>query len=233
MDELYGHVRATVADLPEITSDLTGTTSKGKPPPLIGGEKLAAVGPFNLDAPPDDFPHPLAFAYGWARYCAEVDRAIPPAATWAASLAYLRAHLHLIGPEDEAAYHGAMRRVHALLERLCNVHRKAQQEAQDDAEQRGREAAAGLYAWAHEIPPLYMLTRDDAELIWPVFAVSTDEQMDALEGYGGESLVPLGDTYWRRVRDRKLHLTRGGDKFPPGVFPAFIVREVADSVKVE
>lgn len=229
--ELYGHVAATVSDLGEIKTDLSGSTSKGAPPSLPGGDKLAALGPLSMDAPHDDFPHPLRFAYTWSWHCAEANAAIPPRRAWEPSLAYLRAHLHLIDGDHTADFYRDLRRVLALLRRLCNVGRKSQQEAEDEAVRRGQEASAALQAWAEDIPPLYMLDRGDAELIWPLFALTDEDRMDRMEGYEGKGLTPIADLYWQRVKDRKQYLVERGDSFPPNLFPAFIAREVANSVK--
>ena len=234
--ELYEQVRATVADLPEIKTDLSGTTAKGSPPPLPGGDKLAATGPFSLDAPHDDFPHPLRVAYKWSWHCAEVNAAIPPRRAWEPCIAYLRAHLHLIDGEHVSEFHEELRAVRGTLRRICNWDRRSQAEEYAAKWLRGEEAAQRIRVLAETMPdwhPVYegderrgpvMVTRDQAELLWPIF-----EPRDMEEYSDPQALC---NVLWERVVHRKKRAVESGDSFRDGTYPAFMAREVADSVKV-
>lgn len=231
--ELYCHVIDTVSDLPEQKVDLAGTTSKGAPPPLPGGMKLVLAGPHNLYAPPDGTPHPGVFLEKWCGHVGRRSRSIPPGRTrtlelWQARLLWLRERLQWIETEEE--FQSELRAVHGLLRSTCNWDRKSRGELADERERLGDEAANELRARAAEIRGHFLLTRDEAEMIWPVFAVTTDEELDRYEQYEGVEVEPLGDIYWKRVRDRKYYYSQRGDSFPPGRFPALIVREVADSI---
>ena len=234
--ELYEQVRATVADLPEIKTDLSGTTAKGSPPPLPGGDKLAATGPFSLDAPHDDFPHPLRVAYKWSWHCAEVNAAIPPRRAWEPCIAYLRAHLHLIDGEHVSEFHEELRAVRGTLRRICNWDRRSQAEEYAAKWLRGEEAAQRLRVLAETMPdrhPVYegdpkrgpvMLTRGEIELLWPAF------EPESIEEYADPQA--LCNLLWERVKRRKKYLIELGDTFPEGLYAAEWARETLRLAKV-
>lgn len=231
--ELYCHVIETVADLKEQTVDLAGSTSQGKPPPLPGGMRLVLAGPHNLHAPPDDTAHPGVFLEKWCAHVGRRSRALPPGRTralslWQARLLWLRERVQWIEAEEE--FQGELRAVHGMLRSVCNWDRKSLGELADERSQAGADAEIELRARANEIRGHFLLTRDEAEMIWPVFSVSTDEYLDQFEDYDGEDMRPLGDIYWDRVRKRKSYYVKGGDRFPVGMYPAVIVREVAHSI---
>lgn len=223
-DELYRQVADTVSDLPEPSTDLAGTTSKGAPPPLPGGDKLAAIGPFDMYAARDDFPHPLLFAYTWAWHCAEVDRGIPPRRAWKPSLAYLRANLHRIDHEHESSFHGDLRRTQGILRRLCNIGRPSQAEEIEKRLLRAYDAQQELQARADEVPPDYMLTKDEVTLIWP-------ELREPIEGEYSESDPYEIEKAWWRIRRRKTRRAREGYEYPMGEYPAEWCRTEARRVK--
>ena len=234
--ELYEQVRATVADLPEIKTDLSGTTAKGSPPPLPGGDKLAATGPFSLDAPHDDFPHPLRVAYKWSWHCAEVNAAIPPRRAWEPCIAYLRAHLHLIDGEHVSEFHEELRAVRGTLRRMCNWDRRSQAEEYAAKWLRGEEAAQRIRALAETMPdwhPVYegdpkrgpvMLTRAEIELLWPAF------EPNSIEEYADPKA--LCNVLWKRVQDRKAYRVEMGDSFPDGLYAAEWARDTLRLAKV-
>lgn len=231
--ELYCHVIDTVADLKEQPVDLAGSASKGAPPPLPGGMRLVLAGPHNLHAPPDAIAHPGVFFEKWCAHVGRKSRSIPPGKTralelWQARLLWLRERLQWVAAEDE--FNTEIRAVHGLLRNVTNADRKSRGELADERERAGGEAASELRARAGEIRGHFLLTRADAEMIWPVFEVSTDEYLDRFEGYEGVDVRPLGDIYWDRVRKRKSYYVQGGDRFPIGRYPAMIVREVAQSI---
>lgn len=235
--ELYCHVIETVADLKEQTVDLAGSTSQGKPPPLPGGMRLVLAGPHNLHAPPDDTAHPGVFLEKWCAHVGRKSRALPPGRTrtlelWQARLLWLRERLQWIEAEEE--FQSELRAVHGLLRNVTNADRNSRGETEEEAERRADDAAATLQARAHEIPGHFLLTRPEAERIWPVFRVTTDEYLERFEHYkddpDSEARRPMADLYWDRVKLRKHYYTRRGDSFPIGLYPALIVREVADSI---
>ena len=234
--ELYNQVRTTVADLPEIKTDLSGTTAKGAPPPLPGGDKLVATGPFSLDAPHDDFPHPLRVAYKWSWHCAEVNAAIPPRRAWEPCIAYLRAHLHLIDGEHVSEFHEELRAVRGTLRRMCNWDRRSQAEEYAAKWLRGEEAAQRIRALAETMPdwhPVYegdpkrgpvMLTRGEIELLWPEF------EPDSIEEYADPKAQC--NVLWKRVQDRKAYRVEMGDSFPDGLYAVEWVRDTLRLAKV-
>ncbi len=234
--ELYEQVRATVADLPEIKTDLSGTTAKGSPPPLPGGDKLAATGPFSLDAPHDDFPHPLRVAYKWSWHCAEVNAAIPPRRAWEPCIAYLRAHLHLIDGEHVSEFHEELRAVRGTLRRICNWDRRSQAEEYAAKWLRGEEAAQRIRVLAETMPdwhPVYegdpkrgpvMLTRGEIELLWPEF------EPGSIEEYADPKAQC--NVLWKRVQDRKAYRVEMGDSFPDGLYAVEWVRDTLRLAKV-
>lgn len=231
--ELYCHVIETVADLKEQTVDLAGSTSQGKPPPLPGGMRLVLAGPHNLHAPPDGTAHPGVFFEKWCGHVGRRSRSLPPGRTraltlWQARLLWLRERLQWIEAEEE--FQGELRAVHGTLRNVTNWDRKSLGELADERDQAGANAEMELRARAGEIRGHFLLTRNEAELIWPIFAVDTDAELDRYEDYDGEDMEPLGDIYWKRVRDRKSYYAKRGDSFPDGLFPALLVREVAQSV---
>ena len=113
---------------------------------------------------------------------------------------------------------------------MCNWDRKSLGELADERSQAGADAEIELRARANGIRGHFLLTRDEAEMIWPAFSVSTDEYLDQFEDYDGEDMRPLGDIYWQRVRGGKRYYSARGDSFPIGMYPALIVREVAQSI---
>ena len=231
--ELYCHVIDTVADLKEQPIDLAGSTSKGAPPPIPGGMRLVLAGPHNLHAPPDAIAHPGVFFEKWCTQVGRRSRSLPPVRTralslWQARLLWLRERLQWI--DDEEGFNAELRAVHGLLRSVTNADRKARGEQADERDRAGGDAERELRARADEIAGHFLMTRAEAEMIWPVFAVSTDEYLDQFEGYGGEDMKPLGDLYWQRVRERKRYYSQRGDSFPVGMYPVAIVREVADLV---
>lgn len=236
--ELHGRVRDTVADLPEQTVDLSGSTSQGKPPALMGGDKLAALGPFSMEAPHDDFPHPLRFAYTWSWHCAEANAAIPPRRAWEPSIAYLRAHLHLIGGDYVPEFHGDLMRVLGTLRRLCNIDRMSQAETVADREMRGRASEARLRALAAagDLPewlapsglsryrsPL-TLTRQEAEILFP--------QMRRPDDFEFSEYDPADiDDAWNRIRVRANYWRSKGEPIRKGRYLAKHVQEEARTLK--
>lgn len=238
MAETYAHVLATVGDLPEIKTDLTGTTSKGRPPGLPGGDKLVAVGPFSMDAPRDDYAHPLHFAYAWSWHCAEANAAIPPRRAWEPSLAYLRAHLHLIDGEYVAEFHGDLQRTRGSLRRLCNWDRRARQEEEDESELRGAQAQAVLRGLvdAGEFPEWIepsrlqryrepvTLNREEAEIIFP------ELRRPGEDDYSEFDPADIDDA-WHRIAARKQAWAKKGDKFPVGRYLVLWVQDEARKLK--
>lgn len=243
--ELYDHVRATVADLGEIKTDLSGSTAKGAPPALPGGDKLAAIGPFAMDAPHDDFPHPLRFAYMWSWHCAEVNAALPPRRAWEPSVAYLRAHLHLIDGEHAADFTGDLQRVRGLLRRMCNWDRPSQVEVLADRWLRGEAAGERVRQYAEDMPDRYplayphypehevdkrrgpvMLTTEQAAIMWP------ELEADCLDDhlYNGPS-KQRADELWKRIQGRKEYCVRLGDSFPDGQYAVEWIRDTLRMAK--
>lgn len=238
MAETHAHVVATFANIPEIKMDLTGTTSKGRPPGLPGGDKLAAVGPFSMDALRDDFAHPLHFAYAWSWHCAEANAAIPPRRAWEPSLAYLRAHLHLIDGEYVAEFHGDLQRTRGALRRLCNWDRKSQGEEEDERELRGAQAQAVLRGLvnAGQLPEWtepsqfqryrqpVTVNRAEAEIIFPELRRPSGDEFTE---YDPADI----DDAWHRIAARKEAWAKRGDKFPTGRYLVSWVQNEASKLK--
>ena len=236
--ELYDQVRATVTDLPEIKTDLSGTSAKGAPPPLPGGDKLAATGPFSLDAPHDDFPHPLRVAYKWSWHCAEVNAAIPPRRAWEPCIAYLRAHLHLIDGEHVPEFHAELQRTRGNLRRLCNMDRLSQAESVADRHLRGEEAQVDLRRrlangdipeW---LPPgnlrryrtLVTVDRQEAEILFPQLARPREDEFSEYDP--GDV-----DAAWNRIRVRSNYWRERGEPIPQGRYMVAHLKKEADMLK--
>lgn len=203
--ELYCHVLETVSDLPEPKVDLAGSTSKGAPPPLPGGIKLALAGPHSVHAEPDGLAHPGVLLGKWCAHVARKSRSIPPGRTrtltrWQVELIWLRERLHWI--EDEDAFQAELRAVHGLLRNVCNADRPSQAEQVADRWVRGETAMRELQALWNRIPWAYMLTKRDIETIWPDRL--TEPLYDAL-------------TQWK--------VDNPTEPIPRGHFPAGLVRQ--------
>lgn len=236
--ELYAQVYATVADIPEPRVDLAGSSAKGAPPPLPGGDKLVTIGPFAMDAPRDDFPHPLLFAYSWAWHCAESDRSIPPRRAWVPSLAYLRAHLYLIDAEHVADFHGDLQRVRGNLKRLCNIDRLSQAESVADRWRRGEDAQDDLRQrladgdipeWRppdhfHRYRQIVTVTREQAEILFPQLA---RPNVDDFSEYDPGEV----DEAWNRIRVRSNYWRARGEPVPKGRYLVAHLKKEADRLK--
>lgn len=203
--ELYCHVIETVGDIPEQSTDLTGSSSKGNPPPLPGGIKMALVGPYNVHADPDGLAHPGVFLTTWSAHVGRRSRSIPPGRTrhlarWQAELIWLRERLQWITDED--GFQTELRAVHGLLRNVTNADRPSQAELVADRWVRGEAAMRDLQAQWHRIPWAYMLTKRDIETIWPDRLA--EDLYDAM-------------TQWK-VRNPS-------EPIPRGHFPAGLVRQ--------
>ena len=245
--ELYCHVIETVADIPEQSTDLAGSSSQGKPPPLPGGIKMALVGPHNVHAAPDGLAHPGVFLTTWCGHVGRRSRSIPPGRTrhlarWQAELIWLRERLQWITDED--GFQAELRAVHGLLRNVCNADRLSQGEAIINSMDRSHKARQEVIARLDEASPWFMLTRREAGLIWSVFRspIDIDAGLEAHGGLGMEQRMrdARDDTEahesamatWGTVRDKTHKFRKSGDAIPDGKAPLFAVRATAEALSV-
>lgn len=245
IDALYREVEQTTSATQELISDLSGSTAKGNPPPMPGGDRVASVAVFNEHAPadPERFPHPLMFLHHWSWHVAAATGGLPPRRAWQPALDYLMAHLQWIDGADAEDFAHEMFRVHGNLRRLCKVDRRSQAEEVWIGKQNEKQAREQIRALVERdaipewLPPRngrryrtpFMVTREEGASIYPELA---EPPFDDFYGIDPDEKDRV-DEAWNRVSARsRVWAARNDEMRKAGLYKLEYVRDEARKITV-
>lgn len=231
----------------EIAQDLSGTSAKGAPPPLPGGDRLATIAPGNMYAPepsePDErIPHPEVFMDKWTAYVIMQSHNPPPIGPMTSRLEWLSHRLHWIGHTKIDEFSRDLWQLRSHLARLIHLDRPSQEEEDEGQKARALQARTWLRDNADTLGDFYplrdgqlhrepiLLTREQAGIIWPQFVhIERDPATwrDVFHPPCSTTAECVGCMEWNKVATRTSRARDNGDRFRRGLHFIGTVRAVA------